>query len=64
MDGAGLDRFSSNKNDRRGALGLSKIAQIDEIRIASGRGWTKGRLTSAIRERSINEAGEGQLSLS
>jgi hypothetical protein len=35
------DTFSSNQNDRRRAAGLSKIAQIDEIRIASGRGWTK-----------------------
>ena len=42
-----LDTFSSNKNDRRGAAGLSKIAQIDEIRIASGRAWTKGRLAKS-----------------
>jgi hypothetical protein len=62
--GARHDKFSSNKNDRRGGLGLSKIAQIDEISFASGRGWTKGRLTSPIREASINEASESQLSLS
>ena len=43
--GAPLDTLSSNKDDRRGAAGLSKIAQMDEVRIASGRGWAKGRLT-------------------
>jgi hypothetical protein len=43
-----LDTFTSSQNDRHGATGLSKIAQIDEIRTASGPGWTRGRLTSRL----------------
>jgi hypothetical protein len=50
-----LDTFSSNQNDRRGAESLSKIAQIGENRMASGRGWTKGRLTRLDQQGSVNK---------
>ena len=61
-----LDTFTSSQNDRHGATGLSKIAQIDEIRTASGPGWTRSRFNKSINEAqsTINKAGESQLSLS